>query len=81
MKWSFNRIRAALINIENERSYYAGASLCIDFIDHPNVVLNLNGRGFFYGFKNSNKQMKFVVPNDIKDKILDIYKKYKIHGY
>jgi len=77
MKWSFNRVRAALVNIENEKSYYAGGSLCIDFIDHPSVVLNLNGRGFFYRFKNTNKHVKFVVPNDMKDKILEIYKKYK----
>jgi hypothetical protein len=77
--WSFNKIREALEDIENRKAYYLGGSLCIDFEFHPNVVLNRSGRGFFYGFKSTkHKEIKFVMPNDIKDKVLDIYTKYKI---
>lgn len=76
--WSFKKIKESLDNIENQKSYYAGASLCIDFEDHPSVVLNRNGRGFFYNFKCSeHKQIKFVVTNDIHKKIEEIYQKYK----
>jgi hypothetical protein len=76
--WSFRRIKQSLENIENEKSYYAGGSLCIDYEDHPSVVLNRNGRGFFYNFKDTNhKQVKFVVTDDIHKKIEEIYIKYK----
>jgi hypothetical protein len=74
--WSFNRIRLALMNIENEQSYYVGGSLCIDFDDYPSVVLNRNGRGFFYRFKKSkHKEIKFVMPRDMQDLVLSIYDK------
>lgn len=78
--WSFKKIKKSLDNIENEKSYYAGASLCIDFEDHPSVVLNRDGRGFFYNFKNTNhKQIKFVVTKDLQEKIEEIYQKYKLN--
>lgn len=85
--WSFNKIKEALIAIEkdiennNYRTYYIGGSLCIDFNYYPNVLLNRNGRGFFYGFKsgpykNKIKDIPFVVPNDMKELVLKIYNKH-----
>jgi hypothetical protein len=66
------------MNLENEKSYYVGGSLCIDFDDYPSVVLNRNGRGFFYQFKKSHhKEIKFVIPKDIQDLVLYNYNKYK----
>jgi hypothetical protein len=76
--WSFKKIKEALEDVENQVAYYVGGSLCIDFEDHPCVVLNKNGRGFFYNFKNSShKQIKFVADESIKIKVNEIYSKYK----
>jgi hypothetical protein len=52
MRWSFNKVLEALKNIEKYKSYYIDSSLCIDFKYGPHVVLNTNGRGFFYAWPN-----------------------------
>lgn len=64
--------------------YYIGASLFIDFEFHPSVCLNRNGRGFFYNFKFpkeaevlDNKEVKFVMTNQMRQKVLDIYELVK----
>lgn len=89
MRVSFNKIDAALDDIENYASYYIGGSLCIDFKYHPSVVLNRNGRGFaYYGSPNFEKfdefkkdmksERRFVVPRRMQDKIEAIYQEYKV---
>jgi hypothetical protein len=66
--------------------YYAGGTLCIDFDYHPSVCLNTNGRGFFYNFKypaalkeasNAPDEVKFVVTNSMRVKVLEIYQLVK----
>lgn len=64
------------MDIEHCRSYYVGSTLFIDCMPyHPNIALNLNGRGFFFGENVPN--IKFVVSNDIKELVNEIYKSYK----
>ena len=54
-----------------------GGSLCIDFKYYPSVVLNRNGRGFFY---RDGLQRKFVMTNEMKDLVKGLYQKYKVRG-
>lgn len=85
MQVNFRKIDQALDDIENYASYYVGATLCIDFKYHPNVALNLNGRGFSYltGTKletnniHTEKGQTFLVTNEMQKKIRKIYYTYK----
>ena len=83
-KWSFLKVNAALVNIldglKNNKpvyynTYYIGGSLCIDFSYHPCVVLNQNGRGFFYKFPTAPnaKNSKFVMTNGMHKMVREIY--------
>ena len=78
MRVNFRKVNEALDNIENVRSYYAGASLCIDFTYHPCVILNLNGRGSAYHPDYPEVKQKFVVTREMQKKIQAIYKKHKL---
>ena len=84
MSWSFNKIQTALEEIRNHLSigsipnytiYFVGGSLCIDFEYHPSVVLNRNGRGFFYKFPDNSKrkEVKFVMTNEMQELVNQIY--------
>lgn len=93
-RWSFTKVRKALEEIRLHLShgckselkwvvYYTGGSLCIDFKYHPSVVLNRNGRGFFYNFKCpkghtvDTGEQHFVMTNKMLMEVLDIYNHVK----
>ena len=78
MRCSFNKIREALDNIEAYHSYYVGGSLCIDFEYYPSVLINRNGRGFFYNPRSKKiLERHFILPKDMTEKVNKIYNKYK----
>ena len=78
---SWSKIRYCLDRIEACNSYYCGSTLCIDFDFHPNICLNLNGRGFTYslGSITDGSELKFVMPKDVQDKVQELYSKYKLN--
>lgn len=84
MNWSFNKIYKALTDIRNSLCadkdvnypvYFVGGSLCIDFQYHPSVVLNRNGRGFFYMFPDNSQrsEVKFVMTTEMQELVCQIY--------
>lgn len=91
MSWSFNKVYKALLEIRNHlcmgsipnyQVYLMGASLCIDFEYHPSVVLNQNGRGFFYKFPDNSqrKEVQFVMTNEMQELVSQIYNICKGRG-
>jgi len=53
--------------------YYAGGTLCLDFINGGGIGLNLDGKGFSY------RSGKIYVPKTITEKVRKLYLKKR--GY
>lgn len=70
MRTSFWKVEQALLNIKNYPAYFLGGSLCIDFEYHPSVVLNQDGRGFFY---KDGKVKKFVMTDKLRELVRGIH--------
>ena len=85
MNWSFRKVLEALMNIEKYNSYYIGGSLCIDFKFSPSVILNRNGRGFFYFFPSEKaadlqrgQEIHFLMTKQMCDLVECCYQTYKV---
>lgn len=88
-RWSFNKIMLDLQYIKNSlenntkpniNCYYIGGSLAIDYeksTGYSNVVLNRNGKGFFYG-ASIDTEIKFIMTNEMQKLVLEIYEICKI---
>jgi hypothetical protein len=68
-----SEISKILDDIKNQRAYYAGGSLCVDGINEQTLVMNLDGRAFYFCENAENKQLETTN----RDKLFEIYKEHK----
>jgi len=68
------RIGKILDNIKNEKSYYAGGTLCVDKVLPNSDVLVMNLDGYFGGFSGD---FKGTLSDENVKKLFDIYKEHK----
>jgi hypothetical protein len=64
----FGYLKSILKNIKEERSYYAGGSLCVDNTKYGCVIFNLSGKCF-----NTSGDFDVELPEDLQRMLFDIY--------
>lgn len=66
-------ISKILDDIKNMKSYYTGGSLCVDGINGQTLVMNLDGRAFYFSENTENKKLE----DSNHEKLFEIYEETK----
>lgn len=78
-RFSWNRIRIALMNIERCESSFIGDFLIINFLYHQHsVYLHPNGRGYLVDPRDEKApKYKMTIPKDVQLMVKEMYDLYK----
>lgn len=72
--FSWVELKGRLAAIRQQKSYYIGGTLCIDFDANLCVGLNLDGHGFAI---NNGKELALKLPRKLALKVREIYREVK----